>query len=161
MEVGGVGPPPVIHARVVQELLFPTMLIAGQWLRGLQSVGKTRGLRAHGRRIGARECARGAHQRGESACYAWRLVAHGAVNAWKDYRRIGVMMEKFAGLRTAILRISPVIVFRFSWKWRRRSPTKLWRERMKKQRKHYNAGRKGRHPQATFAGEGAHLEAVR
>ena len=28
-------------------------------------------------------------------------------------------------------------VFRFSWKWRRRSPTKLRERRMKKQRKHY------------------------
>jgi len=28
-------------------------------------------------------------------------------------------------------------MFRFSWKWRRRSPSKVRRERMKKQRKHY------------------------
>jgi hypothetical protein len=28
-------------------------------------------------------------------------------------------------------------LFRFSWKWRKRSAIKLWSERMKKQRKHY------------------------
>ena len=30
-----------------------------------------------------------------------------------------------------------IFLFRFSWKWRRRSPSKVRRERMKKQRKHY------------------------
>jgi hypothetical protein len=44
-------------------------------------------------------------------------------------------------------------VFRFSWKWRRRSPNKV------KERAHEEAtealpvGREGRHPQAAFAGE--------
>src|SRR5216683_3407434 len=32
---------------------------------------------------------------------------------------------------------SHAYLFRFSWKWRKRSPIKIWSERMKKQRKHY------------------------
>src|ERR1700682_3656628 len=52
-------------------------------------------------------------------------------------------------------------MFRFSWKWRRRSPTKLMERTHEETTEALRAGRESRHPQAAFAGEGAHLKAVR
>ena len=52
-------------------------------------------------------------------------------------------------------------MFRFSWKWRRRSPTKLMERTHQAATKAIRAGRKGRHPEAALAGEGTHLEVVR
>ena len=51
---------------------------------------------------------------------------------------------------TALLR-----VFRFSWKWRRRSPIKLMERTHEEATEAIRAGREGRHPAAAFAGEGA------
>src|SRR3712207_6831477 len=52
-------------------------------------------------------------------------------------------------------------MFRFSWKWRRRSPIKLMERMHEEATQALRAGREGRHPAATFAAEGAHLQAVR
>src|SRR5580658_8022654 len=54
-----------------------------------------------------------------------------------------------------------VILFRFSWKWRRRSPIKLMERTHEEATEAIRAGRGGRHPEAALAGEGAHLEVVR
>src|SRR5262252_7332464 len=52
-------------------------------------------------------------------------------------------------------------MFRFSWKWRRRSPSKVKERTHEKATEALHAGREGRHPQAASAGEGADLEALR
>ena len=54
-----------------------------------------------------------------------------------------------------------VLVFRFSWKWRKRSPIKIMERTREKATEALHAGREGRHSEAAFAGEGAHLKAVR
>src|SRR6266498_1521337 len=52
-------------------------------------------------------------------------------------------------------------MFRFSWKWRRRSPIKLMERTHEEATEAIRAGREGRHSEAALAGEGAHLEVVR
>src|SRR5262249_61759435 len=52
-------------------------------------------------------------------------------------------------------------LFRFSWKWRRRSPSKVKERTHEEATEALHAGRKGRHPEAAFAGKGANLEALR
>jgi hypothetical protein len=77
-----------------------------------------------------------------------------------DFRVLEVLLHKGPLVNT----IGPIVdltLFRFSWKWRRRSPTKLMERTHEEATEALHAGRKDRHPQATFAGEGDHLEAVR
>jgi hypothetical protein len=50
-------------------------------------------------------------------------------------------------------------LFRFSWKWRRRSPGKVMERTHEDATEALHAGRESRHPEAAFAGQGAHLEA--
>src|SRR5262249_25186872 len=50
---------------------------------------------------------------------------------------------------------------RFSGKWRRRSPSKVKERTHEEATEALHAGRKGRHPEAAFAGKGANLEALR
>ena len=52
-------------------------------------------------------------------------------------------------------------MFRFCWKWRRRSAIKVRRERNEEATEALFAGRESRHPEAAFAGQGAHIEALR
>src|SRR5215831_689785 len=53
------------------------------------------------------------------------------------------------------------MVFRFSWKWRRRSPSKVKERTHEEATEALRAGREGRHPEEAFAGEGAYLQALR
>jgi hypothetical protein len=53
-----------------------------------------------------------------------------------------------------------VAVFRFSWKWRKRSAAKITERTHEDATEALHAGREGRHPEAAFAGQGADLGAV-
>jgi hypothetical protein len=53
------------------------------------------------------------------------------------------------------------VLFRFSWKWRRRSSTKVKERTHEEATEALHARREGRHPEAALAGERAHLEVVR
>jgi hypothetical protein len=55
----------------------------------------------------------------------------------------------------------PASLFRFSWKWRRRSSSKVKERTPEEATKAIRARREGRHPEAAFAGEGAHIEVMR
>ena len=48
-------------------------------------------------------------------------------------------------------------MFRFSWKWRRRFPSKVKERTHEEATEALRAGREGRHPEEAFAGEGAYL----
>jgi len=52
-------------------------------------------------------------------------------------------------------------LFRFSWKWRKRSAVKITERTHEEAMEALHAGRKGHHPEAVFAGQGADLKAVR
>jgi len=53
------------------------------------------------------------------------------------------------------------ILFRFSWKWRRRSPSKVMERTHEEATEALHTGRKSRYSAAAFAGHGAGLEALR
>src|SRR5262249_33441014 len=52
-------------------------------------------------------------------------------------------------------------MFRFNWKWRRRSPSKVMERTHEEATEALHVGREGHHPEAASAGEGADLEALR
>src|SRR5437016_1362431 len=50
-------------------------------------------------------------------------------------------------------------LFRFSWKWSRRSPSKVIERTYEEATEALHTGRESRHPEAAFAGQGTHPEA--
>ena len=56
---------------------------------------------------------------------------------------------------------SPELLFRFSWKWRKRSPIKIMERTHEEATEVAFAGRESGHPEAAFAGQGADFEALR
>jgi hypothetical protein len=51
-------------------------------------------------------------------------------------------------------------MFRFSWKWRRRSSSKVKERTHEEATEAIRARREGRHPEAAFAGKGTHIEVM-
>jgi hypothetical protein len=77
--------------------------------------------------------------------------------ATDEYLRTARVLKRGIGVHTREDYEEVRTVFRFSWKWRRRSPIKLMERTHEEETEAIRAGRESRHPEAALAGEGAHL----
>src|SRR5262249_34251742 len=73
-------------------------------------------------------------------------------------QRSGIAVHHASSYRYALPILSRL--FRFSWKWRRRSPSKVKERTHEEATEALRPGREGRHPEAASVGEGTDLEAL-